>query len=45
MEETEGFGIKAPFDAPSENFMACVLSETDVEIHGTIKYAPEFGIE
>ena len=41
----EGFGIKAPFDAPSENFMACVLSETDVEIHGTIKYAPEFGIE
>ena len=41
----EGFGIKAPFDVPSENFMACMLNETGVEIHGTIKYAPEFGIE
>ena len=41
----EGFGINAPFDVPSENFMACVLNETGAEIHGTIKYAPEFGIE
>ena len=41
----EGFGIKAPFDVPNENFMACKLVETDVTIHGTIKYAPEFGIE
>ena len=41
----EGFGIKAPFDVPSENFMACILNETGAEIHGTITYAPEFGIE
>lgn len=41
----EGFGINAPFDVSSENFMACVLNETGAEIHGTIKYAPEFGIE
>lgn len=41
----EDFGIKAPFDVPSEKFMVCILNETGVEIHGTIKYAPEFGIE
>ena len=41
----ECFGIKAPFDVPSENFMACILNETGAEIHGTITYAPEFGIE
>lgn len=38
------FGIKAPFDVPNENFMACALGEACVEIQGTIKYAPEFGI-
>lgn len=39
-----GFGIKAPFDVPDENFMACVLDETGAAIHGTLQYAPEFGI-
>ena len=41
----ESFGIKAPFDVPSKNFMACMLNATGAEIHGTIKYAPEFGID
>lgn len=41
----ENFGITAPLDVPSENFMAYMIAETSAEIHGTIKYAPEFGIE
>lgn len=40
----EGFGIKAPFDVPSENFMVYMLGEPRDKVHGTIKYAPEFGI-
>ena len=41
----EYLGIKAPFDAPRENFMVCILDETGIEIHGTMEYAPEFGFE
>ena len=41
----EKCGIKAPFDVPSENFMVCMIDETGDELHGIIKYAPEFGIE
>lgn len=37
-------GIKAPFDAPRENFMVCRLSETAPAVHGTVQYAGEFGI-
>lgn len=38
------FGIKAPFDVPRENFMACKLSEDAPAVHGTVRYAKEFGI-
>lgn len=41
----ENFGIKAPFDVPSENFMAYKIDEFSPMINGTIKYAKEFGIE
>jgi len=41
----EHFGIKAPFDVPSENFMACRLNEPSPKIQGMVKYAKEFGIE
>ena len=40
----ETFGIKAPFGVPSKNFMAYQIAQTDAEIRGIIKYAPEFGI-
>lgn len=39
------FGIKAPFDVPRENFMACRLSDNAPAIHGTVQYAKEFGID
>lgn len=39
------FGIKAPFDVPRENFMACRLCNNAPAIHGTVRYAKEFGIE
>ncbi len=38
------YGIKAPFEVPSENFMAIKLNDTNKEIKGTVKYAKEFGI-
>ena len=38
------YGIKAPFDVPSENFMAIKLNDTNTEIKGTVQYAKEFGI-
>lgn len=41
----EKFGIKAPFDAPAENFMACVIDDVGEGIRGTVKYAWEFGLE
>ena len=40
----ERFGIQAPFAVPRENFMACLLGEAGAELHGTITYAPEFGL-
>ena len=39
------FGIMPPFDVPSENFMACKIKEDAPGIHGTVKYAKEFGID
>ena len=39
------FGIRPPFDVPSENFMAYRLRENIPSIHGILKYAKEFGIE
>lgn len=38
-------GILPPFDVPRENFMVYKLDENVPEIHGTMKYAKEFGIE
>ena len=38
-------GIKAPFDVPRENFMACRLSNNAPAIHGMVRYAKEFGIK
>ena len=38
------YGIKAPFDVQSENFMAIKLNDTNTEIKGEVKYAKEFGI-
>ena len=38
------YGIVAPFDVPTENFMACKLCEEEVNICGVVQYAPEFGI-
>lgn len=40
----EIYGIKAPFDVPSENFMAFKLNEDTTPIEGIVKYADEFGI-
>lgn len=39
------FGLKAPFDVPRENFMACRLLGSAPAIHGTVRYAKEFGID
>lgn len=41
----DSFGIKAPFDVPQENFMACKLIDSAPAIHGTVRYAREFGID
>lgn len=41
----EKFGIKAPFNVPSENFMVYIINKTGTEIRGIIKYAQEFGIK
>lgn len=41
----DAFGIKAPFDVPRENFMACRLTDSAPAIHGVVRYAEEFGIE
>ena len=38
------YGIKAPFEALNENFMAIKLNDTDVKITGVVEYAKEFGI-
>lgn len=39
------FGIQAPFDVPRENFMAYKLAENAPAVHGTLRYAKEFGID
>lgn len=38
------YGIKAPFDVQSENFMAIKLNDTSEDVQGVVKYAKEFGI-
>lgn len=38
------YGIQAPFDVASENFMAVKLNDIGIEIQGVIQYAKEFGI-
>ena len=38
------YGIKAPFDVPSENFMTIKLNDTSEVVQGIVKYAKEFGI-
>lgn len=39
------FGIKAPFDVPRENFMACRLTGDAPPVHGAVRYGKEFGID
>ena len=36
------YGIKAPFDVPSENFMAIKLNDNNVNVSGIVEYAKEF---
>lgn len=38
------YGIEAPFDVPSENFMALNLQGKDKKINAKVVYAPPFGI-
>ena len=38
----KGYGIRPPFDVPSENFMACRLRDDAPAVHGTIQYAKAF---
>lgn len=40
----EQFGIKAPFEVPSCNFMAINLHNKNDKLEGIVKYAKEFGI-
>ncbi len=40
----EKFGIKAPFDVPTENLMVLNLQGKDIQISGTVEYPKEFGI-
>lgn len=41
----ERFGIRPPFDVPSENFMVFKIKQDAPPVHGTIRYAKEFGID
>lgn len=38
------YGIKAPFEVPSENFMACDLQGDSRPAEGVVKYAEAFGL-
>ena len=38
------YGIKAPFEAPDENFMVICLSENADKLNGFIEYDQAFGI-
>ena len=40
----KNYGILAPFDVPSKNFMAYKLIENTSDISGVVQYAKEFGI-
>lgn len=40
----ERLGIRAPFEVPSENFMAIRLQKNADPICGVVTYAPEFGV-
>lgn len=40
----ETFGIKSPFEVPTENFMAFKLRENAPNVCGVVQYAKEFGI-
>ncbi len=40
--EAEKFGIKAPFEVPSENFMAINLKGNSAPLNGTVEYTKEF---
>ena len=41
---SDEFGIKPPFDVPRENFMVYKIKKNAPDIHGTVRYAKEFGI-
>lgn len=42
-EEASNFGIKVPFEVPSENFMVIELVKNSLkDVHGTVVYAKEF---
>ena len=38
------YGIKPPFDVPSDNFMAIKLNKNNTVIKGIVRYSKEFGI-
>lgn len=38
------YGIKPPFDVPSNNFMAIKLNDNNVPVKGIVRYSKEFGI-
>lgn len=38
------YGIKAPFEAADENFMAICLNDTDCRLNGIIRYDAAFGV-
>ena len=44
-QPAQRFGIIAPFDVPSENFMAYKLKHSAPPLNGILKYAKEFGID
>ncbi len=41
-KEAKIFGIKAPFEVSSENFMAIKLNDNNVNVSGIVEYAKEF---
>jgi len=40
----EDYGIKAPFEMPSVNFMAFKIQENATPAEGIVRYADKFGI-
>ena len=42
--QASNYGIQAPFEVPSENFMAIKLNDSMEEVKGTVEYAKEFGM-